>query len=299
MDANLIRTTDDFLTDKSKLGSISDCGPALSLFSTSITFSVILCVNRDQPWLSEAIESILSQEDPDFEFLIAANACTDELWCKLVSFSENDSRIRLFRSSVGQLSFNLNLLADKAHGEYLVRMDADDVSEPNRLRTLRLALAREQVDVLGSAVILIDGKGREIGVMQLPETPAAIKSALLTRTAFCHPAVALRRQFLLGMRGYLGGYVSEDTDLWLRALRAGASMKNLPDPLLRYRIHENQSIASRLGYAEVASHWLRELLITPSCYTISGFSVALFKTLFAPMLPGARRYRRTKAESQE
>lgn len=268
------------------------------LVGNPITFSVVMCVNRDQSWLSEAIESILSQDDSDFEFLIAANACNDELWNKLHLFGRNDSRIRIFRSDIGQLSFNLNLLADKAHGEYLVRMDADDVSEPNRLRTLRLALARRQFDILGSAVILIDGEGREIGAMHLPETEIAIKRALLTRTAFCHPAVAIRRQFLLGMRGYLGGYVSEDTDLWLRALRAGASMQNLQIPLLRYRVHGGQSIASRLGYAEVASHWLRELLITPSCYATRGFVVALFKAIFAPMLPGIRRYRRVKVETK-
>lgn len=266
--------------------------------NSSVFFSVILCVNKDQPWLPEALESVLLQSDSDFEFLIAANACSDELWRKLVSISESDLRIRLFRSDVGQLSFNLNLLADKAHGEYLVRMDADDVCEASRLRTLRLALAREPIDILGSAVTLIDGEGREIGAMQLPKTAIDIKRALLTRTVFCHPAVAIRRQFLLDIRGYLGGYVSEDTDLWLRALRAGASMKNLPDPLLRYRIHENQSIASRLGYAEVASHWLRELLIAPSWYTLRGFGVALFKAIVAPILPGIRSYRTIKEEHQ-
>jgi len=288
----------DLLNVNKGFSDIDGSDQTSNLVNACITFSVVLCVNRYQPWLSEAIESILSQDDADFEFLIAANACTDELWNMLSALRLRDSRIRLFRSDVGQLAFNLNLLADKAHGAYLVRMDADDVSEPNRLGTLRLALAQDPVDVLGSAVILIDAAGREIGTMKLPETPAAIRRAMLMRTAFCHPAVALRRQFLLNMRGYLGGFVSEDTDLWLRALRAGASMRNLPDALLRYRIHDNQSISSRQGYAEVASHWLRELLITPSWYTVRGFIIALTKSLFAPTLPGARRYRSSKVESQ-
>lgn len=258
------------------------------------SFAVLLCVNRDNPWLEKAIKSILEQDSPDFEFLIAANACTDELWEHLQTIAASDSRIRLFRSEVGQLAFNLNFLADQTRCDYLVRMDADDVSEPQRLRTLRFSLLREPVDVLGSAVILIDGDDREIGMMRLPETAANIKSAILSRTVFCHPAVALRRQFLLDMRGYLGGFLSEDTDLWMRAIRAGATMKNLPDPLLRYRIHENQSIASRQGYAEVASHWLRELLLAPSWYTFRGFTLALAKSLFSPMLPSVRRYRRSK-----
>ena len=262
------------------------------------SFAVLFCVHRDNPWLEEAIRSVLKQDDPDFEFLISANACTDELWERLQTIAAPDARVRLFRSEVGQLAFNLNLLANQTRCDYLVRMDADDVSEPHRLGTLRLALAREPVDVLGSAVILIDGEGREVGTMRLPETGADIRRALLTRTAFCHPAVTLRRQFLLDMRGYLGGFVSEDTDLWLRAMRRGASMRNLPDALLRYRIHENQSIASRFGYAEVASHWLRELLIAPSWYTFRGFSMAMAKSLLVPLLPGVRRYRKSKAENQ-
>ena len=263
------------------------------------SFAVLLCVHRDNPWLEEAIRSVLEQDDPDFEFLIAANACTDELWEHLQTIAAPDARVRLFRSGIGQLAFNLNLLANLTCSDYLVRMDADDVSEPHRLRTLRLALGREPVDVLGSAVILIDGEGCEVGTMRLPETAADIGSALLTRTAFCHPAVALRRQFLLDMRGYLGGFVSEDTDLWLRAKRRGASMRNLPDALLRYRIHENQSIASRLGYAEVASHWLREFLIAPSWYTFRGFAIAIAKSLLFPLLPGVRRHRKSKAGSQK
>ncbi len=299
MEPNLIYATHKELTgDQEFRGINGHQNSGSTVRDLTISFSVILCVNRDQPWLSEAIDSILTQDDPDFEFLIAANACSDELWDKLVSLGNNDSRIRLFRSNIGQLSFNLNLLADKAHGEYLVRMDADDVSESHRLRTLRLALKKEQVDILGSSVVLIDGDGIEVGAMQLPESCVEIRGALLTRTALCHPSVAIRRRFLLDMRGYLGGYVSEDTDLWLRALRADARMKNLPNSLLRYRVHENQSIASPLGYAEVASHWLRELLITPSWYATKGLTVALIKAIFAKMLPGIGRYRKSKGKSQ-
>lgn len=264
-----------------------------------VTFSVVLCVNKQQPWLNEAIESILSQNDGDFEFLIAANACTDELWERLQTFTAPDARVRLFRSDIGQLAFNLNLLADKAQGEYLVRMDADDISEPDRILCLRQALSDSQLDILGSAVFLIDENGREVGHMNFPETTAEIRRVFPWRTVFCHPSVAIKRSFLLSLRGYLGGFVSEDTDLWLRAIHAGARMGNLSKPLLRYRVHSQQSLASRKGYAEVAGHWLRELLIAPSWYTFSGFCIALAKSLFTPILPGVRHYGRSKVKKPE
>lgn len=274
--------------------------PTVTLPGGSVpSLAVLLCVHRDNPWLDEAIDSVLRQDDPDFEFWIAANACTDALWLRLQALAASDARIHLVRSDIGQLAFNLNLLADRTRCEYLVRMDADDICETHRLRALREALAREPLDVLGSAVILIDGQGKRIGKMRLPESAPDIERAMLTRTVFCHPAVALRREFLLKMRGYLGGFVSEDLDLWLRARRAGARMGNLPDALLRYRVHANQSIASRSGYAEVAAHWLRELLIAPGWYTLRGFVVALGKAVFAPLLPGVRRHRQTGQENTQ
>lgn len=261
--------------------------------SGSPTLSVVLCVHRSNPWLATAINSILQQTDADFEFLISANACPDTLWDELQTLTAHDPRVRLFRSAIGQLAFNLNLLADQAQGDYLVRMDADDVSEPHRLQCLRSALANADTpwDILGSAVMLIDGAGQSVGQMRFPEGTQEIYRALRSRTVFCHPAVAIRRACLLRMRGYLGGFVSEDSDLWIRAARMGARMGNLPDVLLRYRVHDQQSITTGAGYAEMAGHWLRELIMHPGIDTLHGFSVALLKALSGRFLPGVRGYR--------
>lgn len=258
---------------------------------------MILCVNRNNPWLGSAIESVLEQDDSGFEFLIAANACTDALWEELNSLVAGDGRVRLFRTSIGQLAFNLNFLADQAAGDYVVRMDADDLCEPHRIRTLKRELKEDPVDVLGSAVTLIDEQGQIVGRMDLPVTGVSIVRALPTRTVFCHPSVAIRRAFLIDMRGYLGGFASEDTDLWLRAKSVNAVFRNLPEPLLRYRIHPQQSIASRVGYAEVAAHWLREFLVVPSLYNLKGFVVALMKCIVSSALPKDRRYRDSRVLS--
>ena len=259
--------------------------------STLPTLSVILCINRNNPWLLQALESVLTQDDTEFEFLIAANACSDELWDWLCDVLASDKRVRLFRTSIGQLAFNLNFLANQACGDYLIRMDSDDVCEPHRLRTLRHALAQDPVDILGSAALLIDADGQSIGQIMYPQSSKEISRALLSRTAFCHPTVAIRRAFLLEIRGYLGGFTSEDADLWLRANRAGARMRNLPQVLLRYRVHANQSTASRAGYPEVAAHWLRELLLYPNWYNVRGFAISLTKAIFSRFLPGVGRYR--------
>lgn len=259
-------------------------------------FSVILCVHRNQAYLADAVQSVLNQSDPDFEFLIGANACDDLLMNVLHDLVGNDKRVRIFRTDIGQLSFNLNLLADKARGEYLVRMDGDDVSEPHRIAALRDALGKQRLDVLGSWVSLINTDGDTLGEMRLPCEHQAIVKALPWKTVFCHPAVAIRREYLLKLRGYLGGFVSEDSDLWLRAVLAGGRLGNLPQVLLQYRLHPEQSTVSPRGYSELASHWLRELLAQPSWFLAKGFSVALAKRLVAPWL-GHLRARRAGARS--
>ncbi len=242
------------------------------------------------PWLSEAIDSVLCQDDDDFEFLIAANRCTDELWSWLQDYAKNDTRVSLFRNEISQLAFNLNLLVDKAAGDYIVRMDSDDVCEAQRIRCLRSAAAESWCDIIGSSVSLISEDGTLVGYIDLPTRQQELYKALATKTAFCHPAVAIRRAFLLDLRGYLGGFTSEDTDLWLRAKRVGATMQNLPEYLLRYRVHNTQSIGTRAGYAEVAGHWLREFLLSPSLFTTKGLAAALLKAVFSRWLPGVRRY---------
>jgi len=256
----------------------------------SIGISVLLCVHKSNPWLPAAINSILNQTHRYFEFLIAANACSDDLWSELQGLVADDARVQLCRTEVGQLAFNLNVLADRASGEYLIRMDADDLSEPNRLEVICKELSCEPVDILGSAVTLIDGSDEVVGSMEFPLSRDEIRRALCFRTVFCHPAVVIRRGFLLSQRGYLGGFSSEDTDLWLRAVRAGASMRNISVPLLRYRVHSAQSISSGGGYAEVAGHWLREFMLSPSWYYFKGLVVALAKALFRRRLPRIKSY---------
>ena len=256
------------------------------------TLSVILCINRPNPWWQSAFASVLAQDDPDFEFLIAANACTDAFWEELQGMAAHDARVRLFRTCIGQLSFNLNFLVDQSRGEYLVRMDGDDISAAHRIATVRNRLAASPVDILGSAVHLIDEGSQMIGHRNFPLAHEDIVRAMKRRTVFCHPAVTIRRQFLIDMRGYLGDYHSEDTDLWLRARRAGARMENLPDTLLSYRIHTQQSTGARSGYAEVSGHWLREFLMHPSLYTLEGLSIAVAKALTKRLLPGNQRHRK-------
>ena len=250
--------------------------------SGSNTLSVLFCVNRSNPHLRAAIDSVLTQTHGDFEFLIGANACSDEFFGELKSVAA-DPRVRIFRTQMPQLAFTLNYLAEQAGGSWLVRMDADDVCEPHRFARLLQAIEVGEHDVIGSWATLIDGQDRVIGQFKPPKDMQGIRRKLLFSNPIAHPTVAFSRDFLMKMRGYLGGFVSEDLDLWMRAIRSGGRLTNIEEPLLRYRMHDGQVSRSRLGYAEAAAHWHRELLLAPSFYNALGWLIASSKAVVMPL----------------
>lgn len=250
-------------------------------------FSVIFCVNRNIPFLKEAIDSILSQSYRDFEFLIGANpfagGTVDEaLMNVLLSACANDQRVQIQTIGIPQLPFCLNYLAQCASGEYLVRMDADDVSLPYRFARMADFIKKSRPDVIGSWATLIDESGKSLGNFEVPIDPRGIRRRMIFGTALIHPSVAIRREFFLGVRGYSGGLCTEDYDFWLRALRAGAKLENIPQCLLKYRVHSSQVSGSKLARAERLGHWVRELCLSPGFFTFGGLCVALAKVIAGP-----------------
>lgn len=244
--------------------------------------SVIFGVNRTNPYLKAAINSVLEQTHKNFELLICANACTDDFFEELQEYTA-DSRIKLFRTQLPQFSFTLNYLIEQAAGELLVRMDADDISEPHRFERLLAAANESNADVIGSWATLIDENDRVVGHLSPPSDAQGVRRYLLRSSPLIHPTVAFRKKFWIESRGYLGGFVSEDFDLWLRAISRGATIINIPEYLFRYRMHSAQASRSRLGYAETAAYWYRELLAAPSFYNAAGWMISTVKAIAMPL----------------
>lgn len=205
------------------------------------TVSVIMAVKNGADYLSAAVESILAQSFSDFEFIIIDDGSDDGVTLPLLQkFAQRDARIRLVSRANRGLTPSLNEGLSLATGEFIARMDGDDLATPDRFK-LQVEFLRANPDVvlLGGAYELIDGAGRRIRVWQPESDDATLqKYCLEGSTPICHPLAMMRAAAVKQVGGYDESFtVAQDLDLWLRLGEVG-KMACLPQTLLQYRQHE-------------------------------------------------------------
>ena len=139
------------------------------------------------------------------------------------------------------LSFVLMKCSHQARGDLIARMDADDVALPERFaRQVEFLRSHPEVDVVGGAQEHIDSNGRLLTVYHEPQEHEEIEELALTGACpISHPSVMMRRKAVLAVGGYRVEMMpAEDFDLWLRMGERGR-LANLPDVIMRYRVHES------------------------------------------------------------
>lgn len=201
--------------------------------------TVLMPVYNGGPYLAEAIQSVLQQTFTDFEFLIIDDGSTDESIVIIQMF--NDPRIQLIHNDMNQgLVTSLNKGIGLALGEYVARMDADDVCLPERL-ALQVAFmdAHRDIGVCGTWVEVL---GEPYGqILRYPTDPDTLKCTQLFGPALAHPSVMIRRDLLKETKLlYDPSYKhAEDFELWVRASEY-TSLANMGKVLLRYRLNPQQ-----------------------------------------------------------
>jgi glycosyltransferase involved in cell wall biosynthesis len=217
------------------------------------TISVVMPVYNAKRYVAEAIESILGQTFRDFEFLIIDDGSTDGSLAILKRYAGCDARIRLWSGPNAGYVPRLNEMLALARGDLVARMDADDVSLRDRFgRQVEFLRAHPEVDVVGTGQQCIDSRGYTLTDWCFPLGHDEIQECALAGTGpISHPAVMMRREAVLAAGGYIVELMpAEDFDLWLRMGEHG-QLANLPDILVRYRMHE-QSVSALLQPKQLA-----------------------------------------------
>ena len=207
--------------------------------------SVLMPTYNIAEFLGKAIESILSQSFIDFEFIIVDDGSTDDSTRVLGEYAEKDPRIRIIRNEQNKgIVYSLNRGLKECRGEYIARMDADDIALRDRLeRQIAVMEADPHTVVLGAALSYIDKSGKELGVVRR----CSLNKSLLAQNPLLHPTVVFRRA-VLEQHGlcYLEKYLyAEDYFLWLQLSRLG-KIDALDDIVLKYRLTNNATRMSHL-----------------------------------------------------
>lgn len=208
-----------------------------------ISISVLMSVyNTKEKYLRKAIESILSQSFTDYEFIIF-NDCSDESTTAILR-EYRDQRIKLIENAENRgLTKNLNTGIMMAQGKYIARMDADDVSLPERLKIQYNYMERHpDVDVLGGTIISDNMKN--ICYRYLPQEWRRV-NFLFYNCGIIHPTAFFRSSFLKENKIiYNEEYdKTQDYELWTRALRVG-KLAVCRETVLYYRRHDAQISAA-------------------------------------------------------
>lgn len=201
--------------------------------------SVLLPIYNGMPWLPQTMESLLAQSYRDFEILALDDGSQDGTLECLQGFSKQDARVYVRSRSNRGLIATLNELLDWAQGEYLARMDADDLSLPQRLeRQVELA-ERMQLDLCGSHFQVISEEGQVRETYAGPLSQEGCWAFLASAPPFAHGSLLLRRSFLQrhALRyGQTEFRRAEDYALWVQCALAGARMGNVDAVLFQYRV---------------------------------------------------------------
>ena len=199
--------------------------------------SVLLPVyNAGRP-LRTAIESILCQNEPEFEFIVIDDCSSDQSVQIIREYTKKDPRIRaIFHETNIGLANTLNQGLEQAHAQLVVRMDQDDEALPDRIGTLTKYMASHPDTVVAGSYVYHMGRTRRYDrLVKLPTEHDDIVRALPAANCIYHPSVIMRRDEILKLGGYRPAFKNaEDYDLWLR-VGSVYRLANVPIPLLRYR----------------------------------------------------------------
>lgn len=207
---------------------------------------IMSCYNEKVSWLKESIESILNQTYSNFEFIIIIdNPKNFEIIELVKKYSRDDSRIRYIinEKNLGLVK-SLNKAIECSSGEFIARMDADDISREDRIeRQLDFMLKNPEIALVGTCIESIDENGKSKGKRSILPTNHIKISKILPKTNFFnHPTWFVRREVYISLGGYRDINKNEDYDFLLRALSKGYKLSNLNEHLLKYR-ERNDSIS--------------------------------------------------------
>jgi glycosyltransferase involved in cell wall biosynthesis len=268
---------------------------------TSPKVSVVMPTYNAATYVDQAVQSVLNQTFRDFEFIIVDDGSLDGTSSILDKYQELDGRVRVHHQENEGMIPALNRGCRLARGQYIARMDADDVSFPQRLeKQVEYIETHRDIGVLG-AWIAIEKNGIANGNWCPPTNSKLLKWTLFFGVCVAHPSVLMRREVIHRLNFYSPDAVhAEDVDLWLRA-SAITEFGNVPEVLLQYRVWNESTSQIHLRFyrerhVRLLASFIKEFLNSePPIEAVNG----LRQLRVGPLPQDIRQIRLTAALIQE
>lgn len=205
--------------------------------------SVIMSTYKEEEnYLRAAIESILNQTYKDFEFIIILDNPENNLHISIIQeYAEHDKRVNFHinEKNLG-LTKSLNKGLSLAKGRYICRMDADDISENDRIKIQKKYLEENNYDLIGGITQIIDENNNAIySIKKVPTDFSNIKKIIKYNQCIAHPTWFGKKEIFDNLNGYREIPLCEDYDFTLRAILKGYAISNINEQVLKYRMTSN------------------------------------------------------------
>lgn len=215
--------------------------------------SVIMSTYKESiEWIEISMNSILEQTYKEIEFIVVVDdPKRDDLIVLLKKRACEDNRIQVLINEQNRgLVYSLNRALEEVKSDYVVRMDADDISDKTRIQRQLEYMKKYNLDLVGCQVEFIDEDGNVMfgTSTSMHSNPIHVNKVLNFQNCIYHPTWLVKTELYRTLHGYRDIKYCEDYDFLLRAKNRGARMSNLREPLLKYRYNTNG--ISRLNRAK-------------------------------------------------
>ena len=203
--------------------------------------SVVIPIHNAEKYLDRAIMSVIKQTYKKIEIICIENGSNDNSLALLKYYSKIYKNLKVIHLKKASLSDALNKGINKSNGEYIARMDADDISHPKRIeKQIKFLKKNKSVSIVGTNINLIDHQGNFVRKIYYPLKFKDLKKKLEVDSYIAHPSVMMRKEIFKKLKGYRFQFCpAEDYDLWLRALHH-FKIENMKEFLLNYREHSSK-----------------------------------------------------------
>lgn len=228
--------------------------------------SVIMGVYNDKKFLSKSIDSILNQTYKNFEFIICDDCSNDGSWNILKKYEAKDERIKIIKNEKNLgLASSLNKCIKISKGNYIARMDSDDISIKDRFqKQIEYLENNPEISVIGTNVYYIDNSDHRYSKSENKTLKEISFQDTVKQTMLVHPSVMMRKQVLLDVGGYTVNDLTkraEDYDLWCKMKEKHYKLQNIVDYLLEYREDisgiKKRKYSYRIQESKLKRYWIK------------------------------------------